>query len=172
MHISSETFQNLCEFVDQYPSFFIGANADLPIVGGSILNHSHYQGGKHILPVMEQGVKKEYSMKGYKETKLYLLDWYNTCLLLEGTNKEEIVSAASKILSKWRNYSDSEKGRENRLKDFFLMANKLGNAYGGGRDIMCVKSEEYLVDTTLIKSDDQISKIESKSVKTSVRKRK
>ena len=70
------------------------------------------------------------------------------------------------------NYSDSEKGRENRLKDFFLMANKLGNAYGGGRDIMCVKSEEYLVDTTLIKSDDQISKIESKSVKTSVRKRK
>ena len=47
-------------------------------------------------------------MKGYKETKLYLLDWYNTCLLLEGTNKEEIVSAASKILSKWRNYSDSE----------------------------------------------------------------
>ena len=108
MHISSETFQNLCEFVDRYPSFFIGANADLPIVGGSILNHSHYQGGKHILPVMEQGVKKEYSMKGYKETKLYLLDWYNTCLLLEGTNKEEIVSAASKILSKWRNYSDSE----------------------------------------------------------------
>ena len=73
MVINESTFKKLVDFVDVYPSFFIGSNADLPIVGGSILNHEHFQGGEHILPVMEADIKKEYKLKKYQNTKLYKL---------------------------------------------------------------------------------------------------
>lgn len=108
MVISHDTFKNLCDFVDLFPSFFLGSNADLPIVGGSILNHGHYQGGEHLLPVMEQDVEKEYIIKGYKSTHLYKLDWYNSCLLIKGKDKDEVIDLADKILNTWRHYSDAE----------------------------------------------------------------
>lgn len=106
MVINNGTFKKLCSFVDQYPSFFIGSNADLPIVGGSILNHEHYQGGEHLLPVMKSKTKKEYKLTNYKDTKLFKLDWYNTCLLLTSKNSDEIVEVATKILNAWRDYDD------------------------------------------------------------------
>ena len=123
MVISESTFRKLVDFVDAFPSFFIGSNADLPIVGGSILNHEHFQGGEHILPVMEADVKKEYKLKEYKNVKLYKLDWYNTTLLIKGTDKKELISLATKILTAWRNYSDEkneiiakdEKGEHNTI---------------------------------------------------------
>ena len=117
MVINRDTFKRLCHFVDEYPSFFIGSNADLPIVGGSILNHEHYQGGKHILPVMEQNSKKEYKLTKYKSTSLSLLDWYNTCLLLKGEDQEEIISIATKILSAWRKYDDLDNEIISKDKD-------------------------------------------------------
>ena len=106
MVINESTFKKLVDFVDAFPSFFIGSNADLPIVGGSILNHEHFQGGEHILPVMEASVKKEYKLKNYKNAKLFKLDWYNTTLLIKGSDRKEVISLASKILEAWRNYSD------------------------------------------------------------------
>lgn len=108
MVINKETFINLTDFVDRFPCFFIGSNADLPIVGGSILNHEHYQGGEHILPIMKSKNKKEYRLNNYPNSKLFLLDWYNTTLLLEGKNKNELIDLANKILLTWRTYSSPE----------------------------------------------------------------
>lgn len=108
MVINEGTFRKLSDFVDKFPSFFIGSNADLPIVGGSILNHEHYQGGEHILPVMRAEKGKEYKLSNYSDVKLFKLDWYNTCLLLESENKEHLIEVATKILEAWRNYDDPE----------------------------------------------------------------
>ena len=105
MQINRHTFENLISFVDQFPSFFIGSNADLPIVGGSILNHEHFQGGKHILPMMLSNNKKEYTLPTHT-SKLYLLDWYNNAFLIEGKDKNDVIDIADKILSAWKNYND------------------------------------------------------------------
>lgn len=106
MVINESTFKKLLSFVDNFPYFFIGSNADLPIVGGSILNHEHYQGGEHRLPIMHSKPKFEFNLSENYSSKLYLLDWYNSTFLIEGENKEEIVQIATKILNKWRNYDD------------------------------------------------------------------
>ena len=108
MAINKSIFTCLMDFIDRFPSFFIGSNADLPIVGGSILNHEHFQGGEHLLPVMRQEVSKEYKLTKFKNTKLYKLNWYNTCLLLEGEDREEIIELADTILNNWRKYDDKE----------------------------------------------------------------
>ena len=104
MHIDHPTFEALFDFVDIFPSFFIGSNSDLPIVGGSILNHEHFQGGKHILPMLKSNVRKEYyTINGVKVSSL---DWYNTVVLLEGSNKTDMVKVADKVLDVWKEYSD------------------------------------------------------------------
>ena len=105
MKINRKTFEDLLSFVDLFPSFFLGSNADLPIVGGSILNHEHYQGGRHILPVMHSKPKKEYTLVNHT-SKLFLLDWYNTCLLVEGSDKKDVIDVATSILEAWRKYDD------------------------------------------------------------------
>jgi len=106
MVINKSTFNNLLTFVDKFPYFFIGSNADLPIVGGSILNHEHYQGGEHLLPVMKAKNKKEFALGDNHSSKLYQLDWYNTCLMIEGKNKDDVIDVATKILDSWRQYDD------------------------------------------------------------------
>lgn len=108
MRIDKSTFISLLDFVDRFPSFFIGSNADLPIVGGSILNHEHFQGGEHILPVMRQKTLKEYKLTKYKNSKLYKLDWYNSCLLVESENRDEAINLSDEILKSWRKYDDLE----------------------------------------------------------------
>ncbi len=104
MVINESTFIKLTEFVDQFPYFFVGSNADLPIVGGSILNHEHYQGGEHRLPIMKVGTKCEFILKGNHTSKLFLLDWYNSTLLIKGKDRNDVVDIATKILNKWRDY--------------------------------------------------------------------
>lgn len=123
MVIDRSTFVSLCDFVDRFPSFFIGSNADLPIVGGSILNHEHFQGGEHLLPIMRQNPAKEYKLTRFNNCKLYKLNWYNTCLMIESSNREQMISLATEILSTWRNYSDTtneiiavdEQGKHNTI---------------------------------------------------------
>lgn len=108
MVINRNTFQSLTDFVTLFPSFFIGSNADLPIVGGSILTHEHYQGGEHLLPIMYSKPKFEFKINLFDDTKLYSLDWYNTCLLVESKSQEHVIEVASRILESWREYDDIE----------------------------------------------------------------
>ncbi|MEG0977948.1 MAG: galactose-1-phosphate uridylyltransferase [Bacilli bacterium] len=109
MVINENTLQNLLDFVDQYPNFFLGSNADLPIVGGSILNHEHYQGGTHIMPIMKSSAKYNFLSKN-KLVKISYLDWFNSTLLLETTDKEALKKEFANILNGWIAYNDEELG--------------------------------------------------------------
>lgn len=108
MSVSKRIFSKLFAFVDLFPHYFIGCNSDLPIVGGSILDHEHFQGGGHMLPLLKASAKRSYPTPNHPHTKLETLDYYVSCLRLSGTNKGEILDLAEKILSAWRGYDDKE----------------------------------------------------------------
>src|SRR5690606_31721725 len=106
MKICRDTFVRLLEFLDEFPHYFIGSNADLPIVGGSILNHDHFQGGNYIFPMEIADI--EYSVKSnrYPHINMGVVNWPMSTLRLQYNNKEELVDACSYILDTWRAYSD------------------------------------------------------------------
>lgn len=107
MVISVESFKRLIDFVEQYPHYFVGSNADLPIVGGSILSHDHFQGGHHIFPMERAAVIKEFANPAFPDTKLQMLKWPLSVIRLNSGSKEEIIGLADKILAAWRGYSDA-----------------------------------------------------------------
>lgn len=108
MVINKTTFKKLLQFVDLYPSFFMGSNADLPIVGGSILNHEHFQGGNYVLPLFKSLDKKEYKFDKYSSLKITKLDYYHATLKVVGDNIEEIASFADKVLNIYKNFDAEE----------------------------------------------------------------
>lgn len=108
MKIDQETFEKLCDFVDLFPNYFVGSNASLPIVGGSILNHEHFQGGKHIMPIFSAPMKYSFNKKGYDDCQISYLDWYNSCLKIVSPNRESIIKIASEILAIWTIYEDKQ----------------------------------------------------------------
>lgn len=108
MKIDKSTFVKLCDFVDLFPNYFIGSNASLPIVGGSILNHEHFQGGKHLMPVFASSSKYELVKKGYEDCQISYLNWYNSCLKIISLNRESIIRFAQDILTIWNDYQDQE----------------------------------------------------------------
>lgn len=108
MVINKTTFKKLLQFVDLYPSFFMGSNADLPIVGGSILNHEHFQGGNYVLPLFKSLDKKEYKFDKYSSLKITKLDYYHATLKVVGDNIEEIASFADEVLNIYKNFDAEE----------------------------------------------------------------
>ena len=107
MIISKRTMARLFNFVDIFPHFFIGSNADLPIVGGSILNHEHFQGGEYEFPMMKAENLVEIPVDD-EELEVHILDWYNSTIHLSGTNKERIIDAMAKILNAWKVYENKQ----------------------------------------------------------------
>jgi UDPglucose--hexose-1-phosphate uridylyltransferase len=110
MKIAKETFERLLSFLDQFPHFFIGSNADLPIVGGSILSHDHYQGGEHEFPMAKAKIIQEVPLSKHPKVKAGIVQWPMSVIRLQGKDKQEIVAAATNILEKWRNYQDESVG--------------------------------------------------------------
>lgn len=110
MMISKETFIRLLDFVDRFPHYFLGSNADLPIVGGSILTHDHFQGGRHEFAMAKASVEGTYVMKGFNGVMLSKVKWPMSVLRLEGEEKESIVSAGEYIYKAWKSYSDESVG--------------------------------------------------------------
>lgn len=108
MEISPRIFKLLFAFNHQVPHYTIVSNSDLPIVGGSILNHEHFQGGYEIFPIQKAQDLTVLKSKKYTKTKISILDFYNTAIKLTGKSEEEIIKIASLILSKWRNYVDND----------------------------------------------------------------
>jgi len=106
MKISRSTFKRLLEFVEKFPHYFLGSNADLPIVGGSILNHDHFQGGAHILPMAKAKVRAEYKHAQHPEVEVSVLDWPMSVVRLKGSCPNELVDMADEMLAGWRGYSD------------------------------------------------------------------
>ena len=106
MHIDHEALVNLFDFVDKFPHYFIGSNADLPIVGGSILSHDHYQGGRYEFPMMRAEVAEEFELKQFPEVAGAILKWPLSVLRLSSTSREEALKAAEFIITAWRSYTD------------------------------------------------------------------
>lgn len=107
MSIHKKTFAHLLDFVDIFEEYFIGSNSDLPIVGGSILSHEHYQGGIHKLPIMYSKPRYTFYSKS-KELKIEYLDWFNSCIKLSSKNKNAVFEAMEVVRTKWIAYSNSE----------------------------------------------------------------
>lgn len=106
MVINRQTFENLFTFIEKFPHYMIGSNADLPIVGGSILTHDHYQGGRHRFPMQDASVIKEIEIKGYENIKVQMLNWPLSTLRFTADDKEVLVDLSDKILNHWINYDD------------------------------------------------------------------
>lgn len=108
MVISKETFSNLLEIVEKFPGYFAGSNADLPIVGGSILTHEHYQGGRHVFAMEEAPVEKSFRFAGFENVSAGIVKWPMSVIRLNGSDKAELVALSAKILNSWRKYSDEK----------------------------------------------------------------
>lgn len=108
MKITRDTFYRLFDFLNQFPHYFIGSNADLPIVGGSILNHDHFQGGRYIFPMEKSGIEYKLSYEEDKEVEAAVVNWPMTVLRISSNDPDKLGDLAFSILSKWREYSDLE----------------------------------------------------------------
>ncbi|UJF33566.1 UDP-glucose--hexose-1-phosphate uridylyltransferase [Paenibacillus hexagrammi] len=108
MKTTAQTFQRLLDFIDQFPHYFIGSNADLPIVGGSILNHDHFQGGRHQFPMEKAPSEAVFTHGGFPNVKAAIVKWPMTVIRLSSHNKQTLQKLASKLLDDWRAYSDAE----------------------------------------------------------------
>ncbi len=106
MKVSNEAFARLMDFVTAFPHYFIGSNAALPIVGGSILTHDHYQGGAKVLPMFKVGSRKSYKSAEFDSVDISIVDWYNSVVRIEGKNREQVYKMACKVLSTWENWTD------------------------------------------------------------------
>lgn len=106
MRISRDTFARLLDFVDAFPHYFIGSNADLPIVGGSILNHDHFQAGRHVFPM--ETAATERTFVGAGGASYNTVAWPMSVVRINGNDKAEVLRAAGDVLDAWRAYSDPE----------------------------------------------------------------
>jgi len=107
MVISRETFENLTAFLEIFPHYFAGSNADLPIVGGSILSHDHYQGGRYTFAMERAAVEQEYTFANYPQVRAGRVKWPMSTLRLTSSDKDALVELATAILAAWRTYSDA-----------------------------------------------------------------
>lgn len=110
MQVTRRSFENLLDFVTIFPHYFLGSNADLPIVGGSILSHDHYQGGRYTFAMAKAPVEETYKFEGFAGITAGRIKWPMSAIRLAGDDREELVALATKILGKWRNYSDESVG--------------------------------------------------------------
>ena len=106
MAISRKTFERLLTIVETFPGYFAGSNADLPIVGGSILTHDHYQGGRHTFPMELASVEDSFSIEGFEAVSVGIVNWPMSVLRLQSDDKAQLIDLADHILKTWRGYSD------------------------------------------------------------------
>ena len=108
MIIDRAVFRKLLEFVKLFPHYTAGSNADLPIVGGSILSHDHFQGGGYVFAMAKAPYERTFSLKGYEDLNAGIVKWPMSVIRLQGKDIGRIVDAADHILTSWRGYTDEE----------------------------------------------------------------
>ncbi|MGI6213079.1 MAG: galactose-1-phosphate uridylyltransferase [Christensenellales bacterium] len=140
MVISPDTFVELLDFVGIFPHFFCGSNAELPIVGGSILSHEHFQGGAKVLPMFKRAARSEFKHKDFSNTKIQILDWYNSVVRLCSDDNEELANCAGYFLDFWRGYSDESVN---------ILASTKKEKHNTFTPIASVRNKEYVLDLIL-----------------------
>ena len=108
MKIDRTTFKKLIEFVSRFPHYFIGSNADLPIVGGSILSHDHMQGGRYEFAIERAQAHTRVEFSSFPGVKAAILKWPMSVIRINGADKDELVELSDRILTAWRGYTDKE----------------------------------------------------------------
>lgn len=106
MVISPQTFEQLLDLLDIFPDYFVGSNSDLPISGGSILTHNHYQGGRHSFAMEKAAIERQLVFEGFESVSAGIVKWPMSVIRLSSSDKSALLSLAAKILEKWRSYSD------------------------------------------------------------------
>ena len=108
MKIDESTFKKLFGFVEQFPHYFLGSNADLPIVGGSILTHDHYQGGHYSFAMARAAIEENVTVKGFEDVEAGILNWPVSVLRLRHKEPQRLIELAARVLEAWRGYTDEE----------------------------------------------------------------
>lgn len=108
MKIEHDTFCKLFDFVKQFPHYFVGSNADLPIVGGSILSHDHFQGGHYEFAMAKAEVEKAFTVKGFEDVEAGIVKWPMSVIRIASEDSGRLIALADKILEKWRGYTDED----------------------------------------------------------------
>ncbi len=108
MKVDRAAFVKLFDFIKLFPHYFIGSNADLPIVGGSILSHDHFQGGNYEFAMAKAPVEREFTVKGYEDVRAGIVKWPLSVIRLRCADEKRIIDLADYILKAWRGYTDEE----------------------------------------------------------------
>ena len=106
MKIEHDTFCKLFDFVKQFPHYFVGSNADLPIVGGSILSHDHFQGGHYEFAMARAGVERTFTVKGFEDVETGIVNWPMSVIRIASQDPDRLIALADVILNAWRGYTD------------------------------------------------------------------
>ena len=110
MHIDAQAFGNLLDFVTAFPHYFIGSNADLPIVGGSVLSHDHYQGGNYTFAMARAEVETSMLIPGFEDVQAGIVKWPMSVIRIKSSDKKRLIELAEHILDTWRRYDDPDAG--------------------------------------------------------------
>ena len=140
MKIETNTFSRLLDFVGQYPHYFVGSNADLPIVGGSILTHDHMQGGNYTFAMAKAPIETSIKFSCYDDVEAGIVKWPMSVIRLRSQNKQSLSQLADKILTAWRGYSDP---------DAFIFAETDGEPHNTITPIARMRDDKYELDLVL-----------------------
>lgn len=140
MKIDKSAFKKLFDFVKLFPHYFVGSNADLPIVGGSILSHEHFQGGNYEFAMAKAESEKFYTIKGFEDIKCARVNWPMSVIRISGRDTDRLVELADLILTRWRAYSD---------ESCFIFAETDGEKHNTITPIARKKGDEFELDLVL-----------------------
>ena len=140
MKIERATFGKLLDFVAQFPHYFVGSNADLPIVGGSILSHDHFQGGHYEFAMAKAPIEREITFEGFADVKAGIVKWPMSVIRISAKDRERLVELADKILLAWRDYTDEAA---------FVYARTDGEPHNTITPIARARGEAYELDLVL-----------------------
>ncbi len=140
MKIDKSAFRKLFDFIKLFPHYFIGSNADLPIVGGSILTHEHFQGGHYEFAMERAETRKDINIKGYEDVKAGIVNWPMSVIRISHSDSDRLVELAAHILDTWRAYTD---------EDAFVFAETDGEPHNTITPIARMRDGKYELDLVL-----------------------
>ena len=140
MKIDKSAFAKLLDFVEKFPHYFVGSNADLPIVGGSILTHEHFQGGNYEFAMAKAPIETKVTFSGFEDIQAGIVKWPMSVIRIKGTDKARLVELADKVLTTWRGYTD---------KDSFIYAETEGTPHNTITPIARMRNGQFELDLVL-----------------------
>ena len=140
MKIEHGTFCKLFDFVKQFPHYIVGSNADLPIVGGSILSHDHFQGGSYEFAMAKAPIEREFTVAGFEDVKAGIVKWPMSVIRISNPDSDRLIALADKILTAWRGYTD---------EDAFIFAETDGEPHNTITPIARKRGDSFELDLVL-----------------------